>query len=286
MSELVVTGYASLDYVLRLDGDIAPGRTTHAHRDESAWPRHGGCPSYIALAVVASGQTAAPVMWLGDDAEAHDQIAHLEAEGVSTHSIAQVTGARSPSAVMVYDARGDCSCLYDPGLENREALNPAQKSAIAGANYLCISVGPGSLTERILELRRPGTRLYWALKDDPSCFTKAIRTRLSEEADVIFCSASERELIGSTNAIIVQTQGATGVRVEVGGNIINLPVAPISANDTTGAGDTFAGGFIAAEMAGEATPEQAVQAGIRAASQLLQDRQGEVHDKDSVVSGT
>lgn len=91
---------------------------------------------------------------------------------------------------------------------------------------------------------------------------------------MIFCSAAERDLIATDAAIVVQTRGACGVRIESGGGVTNLPVAAIPVRDTTGAGDTFAGGYIAAEMAGARSPQQAAQAGIAAAARLLTERQG------------
>jgi ribokinase len=55
MSGIGITGYASLDHVIVLDGDIRPGRTTTIlSRPEKAWPRLGGGPAYVAQAVSGS----------------------------------------------------------------------------------------------------------------------------------------------------------------------------------------------------------------------------------------
>ncbi len=94
-----------------------------------------------------------------------------------------------------------------------------------------------------------------------------------ERADVIFCSASERVLIPATDALVVETRGAASVAITEGATTTELPVRRVETRDTTGAGDTFAGGFIAAEMSG-ATPFAAAQAGISAAAALLKARAG------------
>lgn len=273
MNHLAVTGYASLDYVLALSGEIKPDRTTHARRDAAAWPRAGGCPSYVALAAAMAGQRATPVMWLGDDQIGQVLVDHLDVQSVDITGIAQVAGAPSPSAVMAYQPDGGCACLYDPGPAGREALNAAQRAAISNATHLCLCVGPAHLTREILSLRDPNAHLFWAVKDDPACFTPDICTDLSAKADVIFCSAAERGLIGKTTAVIVQTRGAKGVTVEHQGTHIEVPVSPVQTSDTTGAGDTFAGGYIAALMAGPTDPARAAQAGITAAQALLRNRQ-------------
>jgi hypothetical protein len=164
MTRLAVTGYASLDYVMHLDGMVAPDQTTTGRRTDAAWPRVGGCPSYISKAVARMG------------------------------------GAERPGRV------------------------PAGASRQTG---------------------RTGGR--------------------------DFHSASERLLIGETCAVLVETRGSDRVVVTAGGKAQELPVLPIDIADTTGAGDSFAGGYIAGEMTG-AHPVEAAGAGIKAAAALLADR--------------
>ena len=48
---IVVTGYASLDYALRLDSRAAPDRTATILSRPREWPRLGGSPAYVAAAL-------------------------------------------------------------------------------------------------------------------------------------------------------------------------------------------------------------------------------------------
>ncbi len=274
MSHLVVTGYASLDYAVGLAGQAIGDRTTLiASRDTGAWPRAGGCPTYVAAAAVRAGQRATPIMWAGSGEEGALFTRAVAAQGLPTEGIGTMPSPRSPTALMVYQADGSCICLYDPALNGSERLTETQKALIAGASHLCISVGPPHLMVPILDACPPGARLYWAVKNDPDAFPAALRARLAERADVIFCSASERVLVPATDALVVETRGAASVAVTEGGTTKELPVERVETRDTTGAGDTFAGGFIAAEMSG-ATSLAAAQAGISAAAALLQAREG------------
>lgn len=273
MSSLVVTGYASLDYPVTLEGQALPDTTTLiTGRNPADWPRVGGCPTYIAAAASRAKQRAAPVMWIGSDDAGLSLLKTLEGHGITTAGIGVAQGRRSPSAVMVYQADGSCLCLYDPALAGTERLDDAQRDLIARASHLCISVGPPALQGEILDLCPSGARLYWAVKNDPDSFGPQIRERLSRRADVIFHSAPERHLIGQTRAVLVETRGAGGVGVTAGGRQVDLPVTPVTVRDTTGAGDTFSGGFIAAEMAG-ADPVSAAKAGIAAVAEMLRVRQ-------------
>ncbi len=272
MSRLVVTGYASLDFAVGLDGQAVGDTTTLiATRDPEAWPRAGGCPTYISGAAVRAGQQATPIMWVGTGREGEGFVGKLEAQGIGTEGIGVVDSPRSPTALMVYQANGSCMCLYDPALGRAEVLTDAQKALIAGATHLCVSVGPSQLMDAIVALCPQDARLYWAVKNDPDAFPPDLRTRLSARADVIFHSAHERSLIGETAAVLVETRGSDCVVVTNAGHGHEVAVVPIDIADTTGAGDSFAGGYIAAEMAG-ADPVEAAGAGIKAAAAVLADR--------------
>ena len=275
MNALVVTGYASLDYVIGLSGQIAGDRTTLVeHRDPDAWPRLGGCPAYVAKAAVNAGQTAYAVSWVGGTDEGKSYTTKLYEADVGIDGVAMLEGKPTPSAVLAYQADGSCACLFDPALAGEERLKEAQRNLIRSSTHLCISVGPPHLMEEILSLRPANARLYWVLKADLNCFTPTIRKALSPQADVVFCNASERSLIGdvSDTAIIVETRGTDGVRVSGQGLDELVPVAAVEAQDTTGAGDTLAGTFIAAEMSGETDPAAAAAAGIESVAALLRHR--------------
>ena len=62
MTELVVTGYASMDYAVALNGFVQGDKTTLiSHRDSTAWPRLGGCVSYVAGAAAPGGHRGTAV---------------------------------------------------------------------------------------------------------------------------------------------------------------------------------------------------------------------------------
>lgn len=66
--------------------------------------------------------------------------------------------------------------------------------------------------------------------------------------------------------LVVVTRGAAGALVAEGGRITaEVDADPVEAVDSTGAGDAFTGGFLAARMAG-AGPADAARAGCRAAA--------------------
>lgn len=275
MTGLCVTGYGSLDYAVTLSGFVEGNHTTLVNqRDAAAWPRVGGCPAYVARAVALRLGTAGIVSWMGDNAEGRLYCDGLIADGIDVSGIAMVEAASSPTALMVYQADGSCACLYDPALGGQEELTDAQMEMIGSASHLCISVGPGQLIRQILETRSRAARLYWLTKNDTAVFTPDICRLLSAQADVVLCNRAERGLVGKTGeaAIIIETRGREGVAIHAPGIDDLIEVDAVSAGDTTGAGDTFAGGYIAAEMDGVTNPVLACEQAVIAARQFLQTR--------------
>lgn len=278
MTRLAVTGYASLDYAFCLAGQIAGDRTTLIeHRNADSWPRIGGCAAYVAMAVAASGREVYPISWVGSDDAGSIYVDRLALASASTAGVARMEGQSSPMSVLAYQADGTCACLFDPAFSGKEALNSSQREIVAASTHLCISVGPPHLMNDILSCRAKGVRLYWILKNDTHCYTPEIRKRLSREAQVIFCSRSERSLIDgdASEAVIVETRGADGVALEWRGKSTIIAVDKIQIRDATGAGDSFAGGFIAAEMSGTDDLNAAVHAGIASARKMLEQRSAE-----------
>lgn len=93
---------------------------------------------------------------------------------------------------------------------------------------------------------------------------------------MVFPSEGELRLLGldddtlaACGAIVCTTQGAAGATVRVCGSSVDVPAPPVREVDPTGAGDTFAGAFIAALPAG-ADPVEATSVGCAVAAPSVQ----------------
>ena len=278
MTALAATGYASLDYVVGLAGPIAGDHTTLIDsRDPAAWPRVGGCPAYIAAAAARKGQAAHAVCWVGADPPGQVYKDELVSMGVGVDGVSVMPGRPSPAAILAYQPDRSCACLFDPSFAGDEQLSPQQVRILNEASHVCISVGPPHLVGDILRCRDRRSRLYWVLKRDLRAYPDAVRADLCSQADVIFCNESERGLIrlATRDTIVVQTCGAKGIIVQTAERHEAVPVKQLEIVDTTGAGDTLAGGFIAAEMAADLDPVAALMHGMSSARSLLEARMPE-----------
>jgi ribokinase len=276
MTELVVTGYASMDYVVALNGFVQVDKTTLvSHRDSTTWPRLGGCVSYVSVAAALAGHRVTPISWVGSDRDADAFRDGLNKLNISTAGIHTQSDSASPVAMLIYQADGSCSCLFDRAFSGAEILAPTQLDAIGHADHLCLTAGPGHLMDPILNARKPSAKLYWVLKNDVSCFTPQICERLASEADVIFGNRAESHMIDgltSQSTTIVTTNGTAGVDIYTGGLHIETIVNYVEPNDPTGAGDTFAGGYIGALIGGETSQKQAAKIAANSVTQLLMSR--------------
>jgi sugar/nucleoside kinase (ribokinase family) len=148
--------------------------------------------------------------------------------------------------------------LLDPG------ARPAALAAIAAARAAGypISVDPASAAP--LAAAGPAAFLGWVAGVDlllPNRDEASALTGLTEPA------AAARALAAHVREVVV-TLGADGALWTDGRRLVRAPAAPAAAVDTTGAGDAFAAGLLAARVAG-AAPEAALAAGARLAAEAV-----------------
>jgi ribokinase len=194
----------------------------------------------------------------------------------------RVRPGRTPISILAYEPDGRCRCLYDPGLTAEADLDEGQRALLAAAKAICVTVGPTKATWEAIRLARPGAMLLWAVKADPRAVPPDLAAALAARADIVVFSQGEAAFVAEASSmadrparrrIDIETRGRNGVAFMRDGAQRVFPVAPVEAEDSTGAGDTFIGGFLAAWVK-TADPEEAVRAGVAAAHALLVSRVG------------
>ncbi len=281
MTGVAVIGYASIDFPAVLDGFFAGDRTVMIkQRPADAFPRPGGCPLYVARPIADKGITVSIVTWVGADHHGELFASWTEQDGVGVEGIATIEPGDTPVCFMIYQQDGSCGCLFDPGMLGRESLTEKQKALIAGADLLCVTVGPPDIAEQALGLIDDQCKVAWVMKNDPLSFPKKLRAALASRGDYIFCNRQEREWVDEALAetqarrqpMIVETAGGNAVMAQRDNDAERVEVETLSFDDASGAGDTLAGGCLAAIMAGESDLRSVVSSGIDAAAALLRGR--------------
>jgi ribokinase len=278
MSSVAITGYASLDYVVRLDRTPAADTTATILSRPVEWPRLGGSPAYVAGALVAAGVAdATPISWVGDDADGRRYREALAHRRVGVEGVA-IRPGRTPVCILAYQPDGGCHCFYHPALAEPPDLDAHQLELVARARWVCLTVGPAEATRQALAATRPDADLIWSVKADPRAVPADLAAAICARADIIAASRREASFVAAALAaagpsrksrLILETRGAEGVALTRDGRVDVFPVDPVEAEDATGAGDTFLGGFLASLIGGNEALATAVAAGARAAGQLL-----------------
>lgn len=277
---VVVVGYASFDYVVRLDSPPRPDRTSTILSRAAEWPRLGGSPAYVAAALVAGGVSdPSAVSWVGDDREGERYRASLAERGLGAEGVG-VRPGRTPICILAYEPDGACHCLYDPGLRREPELDERQRALIVAADALCITVGPARVTREALALARGDASLAWVVKADSRAVPRDLAGAIAARADIVIFSRGEAPFVedalervnkATRRPTIVETRGRKEVVLKQESGLNVVPVDPIDIDDPTGAGDSFAGGFLAAQLTG-ADPAAALRAGVSVARAMLAER--------------
>ena len=242
----------------------------------------GGSGANVAAAVAGAGGAARFVGRVGADAVGDALLHQLAAAGVDVR--AQRDG-RTGCVVVLVDERGERTMFPDRGAAAR--LGPILPDDLAGTAVLHVPLyglaDPGTgapVLDALSHVRRSGGRLSLDLSA-----TSAIE-RLGRPAiaaliedlrpELVFANAAEAAGAGLAGAAppsgvtyVVKDGGRPVVITRDDGTTMTVPAGPIAdVQDTTGAGDAFAGAFLATWIGG-ATLRQASAHGHRAAAGVL-----------------
>jgi len=259
--KLVVVGNACRDITYHLDRLPKPGETLIAREVVSDL---GGKGLNQAVAARRAGAEVNLVAVVGDDATAAAIRAILREEGMSDHGLIAREGISDESTLLL-DPEGEN--LIVSNTRRAQALTPPQvefelKSMLAGARLLLLQGNlSAETTFRAMELARAA---QVRIAVNPSPFRDWFN--IMPPVDIIIANQGEARALGEIHAnIVVVTLGQKGCRLRVGGREIAVPAPKVHAIAAGGAGDVFAGTFIA-EWLLSGEPERAARLAVIAAS--------------------
>jgi ribokinase len=281
MTRVVVLGDVMVDVVTRLSGPVAPGSDTPARIAFEG----GGQAANTAGWLTRAGAPVALVARVGDDAPGREAVAELDALGVDTRVVVDDLRPTGTCVVLVA-ADGERTMFPDAGANDglapgdfgddllvagdhlhvsgyallrdgsrAAALSAAERAATAG---MSVSVDPSSAALLSEGLRPLGKAVGLLL---PNAFEATTLTGLVDPA------AAARALTESIPEVVV-TLGQEGALWTDGGELVRMDAEAAEVVDTTGAGDAFAAGLLAARLRG-AAPAEALRAGCSLAARAV-----------------
>jgi sugar/nucleoside kinase (ribokinase family) len=276
---LVVAGDVMCDVVAVLPGPLAHGSDTPA----PIALHGGGSAANVAAWAAAVGTEVTLVARVGDDALGREAVRALRAAGVRTEVATDPRLATGACVVLVHPG-GERTMIPDAGANDalqiaalppgrhlhlpgyallRPGSRPAARAALALARErgMTVSVDPSSSAP--LAAAGPRAFLEWVEEVDLLLPNAAEATVLTGEADP---EAAARALAAPREVVV--TLGADGALWTDGREVVRVAAEPAKVVDTTGAGDAFAAGLLAARLGG-ADPAAALAAGCGLAARAV-----------------
>ncbi|MBQ8383204.1 MAG: ribokinase [Clostridia bacterium] len=265
-------GSLNIDHVYAVEHFAAPGETVSV-RSYQKNPGGKGLNQSVALA-----RAGAPVCHAGGIGEDGRHLAALlSAEGVDvTHLV--VTDEPTGHAVIQVAPDGQNCILVCAGANGAipEGYMRSVLSCFGEGDWLLLQNEVAGLSTLLTLAKERGMRVIL----NPSPITEALLAADLSAVDCFlfnetegFALTGEREPSAMLNALaerypraeIVLTLGADGAFWQADGERTYCPACPVDAVDTTAAGDTFTGYFLAARAEG-ASPADALSLAARAAA--------------------
>lgn len=244
------------------------------------------------------------VTLLGDDSYSGEILQQLALEQIDTHLIEQLPGRRPGIYMIENSPSGERQFSYwRSEAPARELFNSASNTAaivrgltpkhavyLSGVTLAIISeTARLHLLTALIDLRARGVKIVFDSNYRPRLWRSLAEAQsammsIMEQVDIALMTSEDEEMLwgdGSIEAAISRYQsaralelvikrGAESVLIYSAGELTTVPVPTIEkVTDTTGAGDSFNAGYLAARLGG-ATALMAARQGIKCAGIVIQ----------------
>jgi ribokinase len=267
---IVVLGDVMADVVAAVSGPLARGSDTPAR----VWLAGGGSAANVAAWLAVAGVRAVLVARVGDDERGRAAVAELRAAGADVRAEVD-PGRPTGCCVVIVEPDGERTMLPDPGA-NEAPVHVPDDLLVAG-DHLHVSgyalLRDASRPSALGALERARAAGMTTSVDASSWALLGPGALDGVRVDLVRANADEERALGATvlaalASEVVVTRGAAGATWTDGRAVERVDAPPVDVVDTTGAGDAFTAGLLAARGAG-AAPRDALTAGCRLAARAV-----------------
>jgi ribokinase len=283
---IVIIGSINMDLVLSVPRMPHPGETLSGGRFQTISGGKGANQAVACARLSADSVKVAMVACLGDDAFGTELRAALRRDGIDDSHVSTIEGEASGVASILVDANGQNSIVLAAGAN--EALSPAHidaaRSLIEQARIVVLQLEtPLATVQHAIKLAHelgktvvlnpaPAQALPAALlaqveylipNEIEAAMLAGLNAASLDNDAAIEAAVAKLRAAGSANVLV--TLGEKGVYAALSSGSVHFSAQPTKAVDTTAAGDTFIGGFVAALAEGRSEAD-AIAFGQRAAA--------------------
>ncbi|MFC6090521.1 PfkB family carbohydrate kinase [Saccharothrix sp. BKS2] len=280
MTAVVVVGDAGLDVVARHTGPVVHGGDTRA----SVTIEPGGAGANTAAWLASCGASPVLLTRVGADPAGRQVRAELTAAGVRCAFVVD-PGAATCCVVVLVDGAGQRTMLPDRGANARFSPGDVDPALLGGASHLHLSgyvlLDASSRAAGVAALRA-AREAGLTTSVDPQSAALFYDGFLDDVRGVDLLLPNTEELVGLTGSAspgaardLLDVVGAVALTAGAGGaswvdadGVVSVPAEDVACVDSTGAGDAFDAGLLAAWLTG-ASRRDALLAGVRAAARAV-----------------
>lgn len=286
MPTVFVVGSLNADQLLEVAACPAAGETVLASDVRAS---AGGKGGNQAVAAARAGAEVVMVGAVGDDGGGRLVRRELDGSGVDTGRVRVVDGTPTGTAIVLLDQDGENRIIVAPGanaqLGGEDVESGLQRIGAGDVLLLQLETPPDVVAHAArLAARRGATVVLNAAPAprDATCLTADLDylvvnrgelhavTQLLGLSSDLTGSAPVSDVVRATaralSCAVVATTGSDGAYLSLGADVVHIPAVPVTATDTTAAGDTCTGYLAAALAAGETELPKALARASAAAS--------------------
>jgi sugar/nucleoside kinase (ribokinase family) len=227
--------------------------------------RPGGMGGNVACTAARLGLRVGMVSWVGDDADGRLVQEDLHRFGVDTSHLLVEPGTTTNYTVILLTPSGEKSILVVPTAFNRLALDAALSAYLSAARLVYTTAYDLDQVARVAALVRAAGGLLVVDAETAAGLPGERLAPLRPLVDILFVPATivpgadlptlARELVAGGPQLVLITAGAQGVVAANKEQLVSCPAFAVTVADSTGAGDCFAGAFLAAFARGRPLTE-------------------------------
>ena len=286
-AKVLCIGDVMLDVVTKIK--VLPSEVNYGSDTPAEISTHGGgAAGNVAAWLTRTDARATIVGHVGNDAAGSALVSEFDALGVRHHNLV-VDNGHSGVVVVLVDPTGERTLFPDNGANS--GLHIGDLPELEGFNAVYISgyspLDPLSrvgILEMITKIREAGIAIYFdpasvgGMKEVPISEVKSwlplMDVLLLNEEEACYLSGSTDidisldYLLEQCQTVVIKRGSHGAIGKSRGGESISVPALPTTVVDTTGAGDSFAAGFIS-YFATKKDLTRALMAGAEVASHCV-----------------
>lgn len=268
---ITVVGSINVDLISQVRRHPQPGETLHGTGGQML---PGGKGANQAVAAAKLGGDVRMIGAVGTDAQSQVGLAGLRAAGVDLTGVREIEGPTGLAIVTVAEDGENTIVVIAGANDSVDAAQVTEAKDVIAASAIVVCQGeipregiealPALVTGRFLHNPAPVMELDPAVlrTSDPLVVNEheaaLVLAQLDPDAEV---PEAPEQIVGALReagiASVVLTLGAQGSLVADADGTHRIPAAPVTAVDTTGAGDAFIGALAVGLARGETLPDAA-----------------------------